>query len=103
MAVALPRHGGEALGRALQVGIAALAAEHGVALAGGGEPHFRLSFHIDPRNRWLPDLDEMRLQVKYNPAIAGIALVNPDNPTGMVYPKPVLEQIVAIAREYLGS
>jgi len=35
VAVALPRNGGEALGSALQVGIAALAAEHGMALAGG--------------------------------------------------------------------
>ena len=35
VAVALPRQGGAALGAAIQAGIAAIAAEHGVALAGG--------------------------------------------------------------------
>ena len=40
------------------------------------------------------------MKVKYNPAISGILVINPDNPTGAVYPKEVLQEIVAIAREY---
>ena len=40
------------------------------------------------------------MKVKYNPAISGILVINPDNPTGAVYPKEVLKEIVAIAREY---
>jgi alanine-synthesizing transaminase len=40
------------------------------------------------------------MKVKYNPVISGILVINPDNPTGAVYPKEVLQEIVAIAREY---
>ena len=32
--------------------------------------------------------------------IVGILIINPDNPTGMIYPEPVLREIVDIAREY---
>jgi aspartate/methionine/tyrosine aminotransferase len=38
--------------------------------------------------------------VKYNPAVSGILLVNPDNPTGAVYPVTILKEIVAIAEEF---
>ena len=58
----------------------------------------RLQFHLDPRNDWQPDLDEIRHYLKYNPQIVAIALVNPDNPTGMVYPRDTLREIVEIAR-----
>lgn len=64
---------------------------------GGYESIF---YHLDPQNNWLPDVEEIRLKAKYNPAIAAIALVNPDNPTGMTYPRAVLEEIVEIARTY---
>ena len=40
------------------------------------------------------------MKVKYNPAISGILIINPDNPTGAVYPKEILQEIVAIAKEY---
>jgi aspartate/methionine/tyrosine aminotransferase len=40
------------------------------------------------------------MKVKYNPSISGILVINPDNPTGAVYPKAVLQEIVAIAKEY---
>ncbi len=43
---------------------------------------------------------DLRNHVKYNPAIAGILVINPDNPTGMVYPEHVLREIVEIAREF---
>jgi len=57
-------------------------------------------YRLDPDNHWYPDLEDLRLSVKYNPAVSGILVINPDNPTGAVYPKRILEQIVAIAREY---
>ena len=58
--------------------------------------HFRLK----PEDRWHPDLDELRARIKYNPAVCAIMIINPDNPTGMVYPEETLREIVAIAREY---
>jgi aspartate/methionine/tyrosine aminotransferase len=58
-----------------------------------------LTYELDPYNNWMPDLDDLRLKCKYNDSIAGILLINPDNPTGACYPREVLEGIVAIARE----
>ncbi len=59
-----------------------------------------LTYELDPYNHWMPDLDDLRLKVKYNDSISAILLINPDNPTGAVYPREVLEGIVAIAREF---
>lgn len=59
-----------------------------------------LTYELDPDNGWMPDLEDIENKVKYNDAIAGILIINPDNPTGAVYPKKVLEQIVDIARRY---
>ena len=59
-----------------------------------------LSYELDPYRKWMPDLEDLRLKVKYNPSIAAILLINPDNPTGAVYPRELLEGIVAIAREF---
>jgi aspartate/methionine/tyrosine aminotransferase len=59
-----------------------------------------LTYELDPCNKWMPDLDDLRLKVKYNPSIAAILLINPDNPTGAVYPRDVLEEIVEIARQF---
>jgi aspartate/methionine/tyrosine aminotransferase len=59
-----------------------------------------LTYELDPYNRWMPDLEDLRLKVKYNPSVAAILLINPDNPTGAVYPRAVLEEIVAIAKEF---
>ncbi len=58
-----------------------------------------LTYELDPYNNWLPDLDDLRMKVKYNDSIAGILLLNPDNPTGTAYPREVLEEMVAIASE----
>ncbi|RII25350.1 MAG: aminotransferase [Geobacter sp.] len=57
-------------------------------------------YRLDPENNWYPDLEDLRNHVKYNPQIAGIMIINPDNPTGMVYPVETLREIVAIAKEY---
>lgn len=61
-------------------------------------PH--VTYELDPHKNWLPNIDDIRNKVKYNPAISAILIINPDNPTGMVYPRAILEQIVSIAREY---
>lgn len=62
--------------------------------------HEPLTYKLDPENSWYPDLDDLYLKVKYNPNIVGILIINPDNPTGMVYPLETLMRIVAIAREF---
>jgi len=62
--------------------------------------HHPLTYRLDPENHWYPDMDDLRNKVKYNPNIVAILLINPDNPTGMVYPKDILQEIVELAREY---
>lgn len=62
--------------------------------------HEPLTYKLDPDNRWYPDLDDLYNKVKYNPNVVGILIINPDNPTGMVYPLETLKRIVAIAREF---
>ncbi|WP_300670520.1 pyridoxal phosphate-dependent aminotransferase [Desulfoluna sp.] len=59
-----------------------------------------LTYELDPKNGWIPDLEDMENKVKYNDAIAGILIINPDNPTGAVYSRDVLEKIVDIARRH---
>jgi aspartate/methionine/tyrosine aminotransferase len=45
-------------------------------------------------------MDDLYMKVKYNPNIVGILVINPDNPTGVVYPLEILQQMVEIAREF---
>ena len=59
-----------------------------------------ITYPLDPQNNWYPDVEQIRLHVKYNPNIVGILIINPDNPTGMVYPLDILQEIVQIAKEY---
>lgn len=59
-----------------------------------------LTYDLDPNNGWLPDIDDIRNKVKYNDSIAGILILSPDNPTGAVYPRAMLEEIAEIARQY---
>ncbi len=59
-----------------------------------------LTYKLNPDDNWYPDMDDLYMKVKYNPNIVGILIINPDNPTGMVYPKYILERFVAIAREF---
>jgi len=63
-----------------------------------GYPH--ITYNLLPEKNWLPDLNDLRNKIQYNPAISGILIINPDNPTGMVYPKKVLQEMVKIAKEY---
>ena len=59
-----------------------------------------LTYKLDPENNWYPDMEDLANQVKYNPNIVGVLIINPDNPTGMVYPLEILKKIVALARQY---
>lgn len=59
-----------------------------------------ITYKLDPDNQWLPDMNDLYNKVKYNPSVVGILIINPDNPTGMVYPKEVLEDFVKIAKEF---
>ncbi|WP_298251682.1 pyridoxal phosphate-dependent aminotransferase [uncultured Arthrobacter sp.] len=65
-----------------------------VALAGGTPVHYL----CDEDDHWWPDLEDMA--AKITPNTRGIVLINPNNPTGAVYPRPVLEGIVRLAREH---
>jgi alanine-synthesizing transaminase len=59
-----------------------------------------LTYRCDRRNDWLPMIEDIRNKVRYNDTITGILLISPNNPTGSVYPRHVLEAVVDIAREY---
>ncbi len=61
-------------------------------------PH--ITYKLDPNNNWYPDIADLRNKIETNKDICGILIINPDNPTGMVYPEDVLKQIVAIAKEF---
>ncbi len=59
-----------------------------------------ITYRLDPSNHWYPDLEELENKVKYNPNIVGILIINPDNPTGMVYPLEHLKKMIQIAKKY---
>lgn len=62
-------------------------------LAGGKAVHY----YCDEQSDWYPDLDDIRSKITSN--TKGIVVINPNNPTGSVYSKEVLEGIVKIAEE----
>ncbi|HYQ38159.1 MAG TPA: pyridoxal phosphate-dependent aminotransferase [Pseudomonas sp.] len=64
------------------------------SLAGGKAVHYLCDEQAD----WYPDLDDIKAKITRN--TKAILLINPNNPTGAVYPKEVLEQIVEIARQH---
>jgi alanine-synthesizing transaminase len=61
-------------------------------------PH--LTYDLDPENGWMPDLADLRRKIEAYPSVAGILIINPNNPTGAVYPPEILEEMVALAREF---
>ncbi|WCD92504.1 pyridoxal phosphate-dependent aminotransferase [Microbacterium sp. nov. GSS16] len=63
------------------------------SLAGGTPVHYV----CDEENGWQPDLDDIRSKV--TPRTKAIVIINPNNPTGAVYSREVLEGLVQIARE----
>lgn len=64
-----------------------------VTLAGGTAVHYI----CDEQSDWMPDIEDIRKKV--TPRTKGIVVINPNNPTGALYPKDILEQIVQVARE----
>jgi aspartate/methionine/tyrosine aminotransferase len=58
------------------------------------------TYRMDPASKWFPDIKDLEQKVKNHKSIVGILVINPDNPTGFVYPAETLRQIVKIAREY---
>ncbi len=59
-----------------------------------------VAYKLDPHNHWYPDLDDLEKRIKYNPAVAGILIINPDNPTGAVYPVEIIKGMVQLAKKY---
>ena len=64
-----------------------------VTLAGGKAVHYI----CDEQSEWNPDIADIRRKVTSR--TKAIVIINPNNPTGALYPKEILEQIVQIARE----
>lgn len=64
-----------------------------VSLSGGMPVHYL----CDEAAEWYPDLDDIRSKVTSN--TKAIVVINPNNPTGALYPKEILEGILQIARE----
>ncbi|MBI2025385.1 pyridoxal phosphate-dependent aminotransferase [Candidatus Kaiserbacteria bacterium] len=62
------------------------------------KPH--ITYKLDPENEWKPDLADMEKKIREHKEIAGILIVNPDNPTGFVYPQKTIRAIVALAKKY---
>ncbi|MGQ4532278.1 pyridoxal phosphate-dependent aminotransferase [Dermabacteraceae bacterium P13138] len=65
-----------------------------VSLAGGRAVHYR----CDEENHWWPDLAD--IETKISPRTKALVIINPNNPTGAVYPKHVLEGMIGLARKH---
>jgi alanine-synthesizing transaminase len=51
----------------------------------------------DESSGWLPDINDIKKKI--TPNTKGIAVINPNNPTGALYPREILEQIIEVARQ----
>lgn len=65
-----------------------------VSLSSGTPVHYR----CDEQAQWWPDLDDIRRKI--TPRTVGLVVINPNNPTGSVYPKEILEGLIEIARQH---
>lgn len=61
----------------------------------GATPVF---YRCDEKNGWIPDVDDIREKITKN--TRAILVINPNNPTGAIYPKEILKQIVSLAEEH---
>ncbi|MBQ2973265.1 MAG: pyridoxal phosphate-dependent aminotransferase [Clostridia bacterium] len=64
-----------------------------VVLAGGKAVHYL----CDEKADWNPDIDDIKKKITQK--TKGIVVINPNNPTGALYSKDILEQIIQLARE----
>lgn len=67
----------------------------GVVSLSGGKP---VHYICDEASEWLPDLTDIRSKI--TPKTKGIVIINPNNPTGALYPVEMLQHIVDLAREH---
>ncbi len=65
-----------------------------VTLAGGTPRHYV----CDEQSDWLPDLDDIEAKITAN--TRGIVIINPNNPTGALYPQEFLQKLVEVARQH---
>ena len=65
-----------------------------VTLAGGTAVHYI----CDEQSEWFPDIEDMKRKI--TDKTKAIVVINPNNPTGALYSKEVLQQIVELAREH---
>jgi alanine-synthesizing transaminase len=65
-----------------------------VALSGGKPVHYV----CDEQSEWMPDIADIRARI--TPRTKAIVVINPNNPTGALYPDAVLREIVQVAREH---
>jgi len=65
-----------------------------VALSGGTPVHYL----CDEQAEWYPDLADIR--AKITPRTKALVVINPNNPTGALYPKEILEGLIEIARQH---
>ncbi|MEL0169172.1 MAG: pyridoxal phosphate-dependent aminotransferase [Pseudomonadaceae bacterium] len=65
-----------------------------VSLSGGKPVHYL----CDEQSDWYPDIDDIRSKI--TPNTKAMVVINPNNPTGAVYPREVLEQLAQVAREH---
>ena len=65
-----------------------------VSLSGGSPVHYVCDEVAD----WMPDIEDIKRKI--NPQTRAIVIINPNNPTGTLYPVEVLQQIVELARKH---
>lgn len=65
-----------------------------VSLSGGTPVHYLCDESAD----WFPDIEDLRQKI--TPRTKGIVVINPNNPTGALYPISILEQIIELARQH---
>jgi alanine-synthesizing transaminase len=65
-----------------------------VSLSGGTPVHYL----CDEANGWMPDIEDIRKKI--TPNTKGIVVINPNNPTGVLYTNALLQQIIDLAREH---
>lgn len=65
-----------------------------ISLSGGTPVHYL----CNEANEWLPDLDDIRSKI--TPRTRALVIINPNNPTGAVYPDSLLLELIEIAREH---
>jgi len=65
-----------------------------ISLCGGKAVHYQ----CDEESEWYPDLED--IEKKITRKTRGIVIINPNNPTGSVYPLEILDKIIQLARKH---